>query len=431
MFAPVLMTAFLLVAQPAAPADLENQVRDLVRQLNADSKDERDAAQKQLLELGPPILDQLPIPNSRMPAEMRQRVERIRLQLEQKRAETSVDGTRVTLKVDKRPLSEVLAMLEKLSGNQIVSRLPVPEDGQGGGAAEPTITLDVKDAPFLQVLDQVLDQARLTLDIFATTDDGKPLKSLVVMAPLAPLLPRAARSNYSGAFRFEPLSITSKRGLADPAESVLQVLIEAQWEPRLAPITMTFPRESLAIKFDDGTKAGSARQGSELLGTRAAGSRFPLHIELPPRKAARIEQITGNLKVLLPGRMETFRFGPLPGPGKYKEQKAEVTVFVDRVAKNADAWEVFVRLKFDDAAGALQSHLLDWVEDNPAWLESADGKKMEPGSYQPTQEGENEYGISYLFPLAGDIKGYTFVYSTPAALVEKTIPFEIKNLDLP
>ena len=431
MFAPVLLTTIILVAQPAAAADLENQVRELVRQLSAETVEERDAAEKHLLELGTPILDHLPIPNSRMPAEMRQRMERIRLRLQQQRAEASVGGTLVTLKIDQRPLSEVISTLEKLSGNKIASRLAVPVEGQGGAATEPVITLDVKDVPFLRVLDQVLDQAHLTLDSFATTDDGKPLKSLVVMAPLAPLLPRAARTHYSGAFRFEPLSITGKRGLADPAESVLQVQLETQWEPRLAPITMTFPRESLSVKFDDGTKAGSARQGSELLGTRAAGSRFPLHMELPPRQATRIEQIAGNLKVLLPGRVETFRFGPLPGPGKYREKKAEVTVFVDRVAKNADAWEVFVRLKFDDAAGALQSHLLDWVEDNPAWLESADGKKMEPGSYQPTQEGESEYGISYLFPLTGDIQGYTFVYSTPAALVEKTIPFAFKNLDLP
>jgi len=427
MFGQILLAASLMVAQPAG--DLENQVRDLVRQLAADTIEERDAAEKQLLELGPPILEHLPPPNPRMPAEMRQRVERIRLQLQQQRAAGAVDGTRVTLSVKDRPLLEVLAELEKLSGNKIVPRLHAVDDMAVDD--QPKITLSVKDVPFWQALDQVLDQAHVTIDIFALDDNGRPLKSVVVMAPLGPQAPKAPRSSYHGAFRFEPISVTSRRGLADPAESGLQVLLETQWEPRLSPITMSFPRDSLQAKYDDATKAGSARQGSELLGTRQAGSRFPLHLDLPPRKAGRIEKLAGTLKVLLPGSVETFRFGPLPGAGKFKEKKGEATVTVDRVAKNADAWEVYLRLKFDDAAGALQSHLLDWVEDNPAWLEAPDGKKVLPGTYQPTQEGESEYGVAYLFPLEGDIQGYTFVYSTPAALVEKSIPFEIKDLELP
>jgi hypothetical protein len=428
MFGQILLTATLLLAQAAG--DLENQIRDLARQLGADTIEERDAAEKQLLELGPQILEHLPAPNTRMPAEMRQRIDRIRLQLQQQRAAASVDGTKVTLSVKDRPVGEVLAALEKQSGNKIVSRL---RGGDEMGAAEdqPKVTLDVKNVPFWQALNAVLDQAQLTIDVLAMDDNGIPLKSVVVTPPLGAQAAKAPRTSYHGAFRFEPLSITGRRGLADPAESGLEVMLETQWEPKLSPITMSFPRDSLQAIFNDGTKAGSARHGSELLEARQAGVRFPLHLALPSHKATRIDKLTGSLKVLLPGNMETFRFGPLPGPGKFKEKKGEVTVTVDRVAKNADVWEVYLRLKFDDAAGALQSHLLNWVEQNPAWLEAPDGKKLPYGGYQPTQEGESEYGVAYLFPVAGDIQGYTFVYSTPAALVEKTIPFEIKNLELP
>jgi hypothetical protein len=90
-----------------------------------------------------------------------------------------------------------------------------------------------------------------------------------------------------------------------------------------------------------------------------------------------------------------------------------------------------MRVKFDDAAGALQSHLLSWVEENPAYLETPDGKKIEHGGYQSTNEGESEYGVNYVFALEGDIQGYTFVYTTPAALVETSVPFEFKDLELP
>jgi len=428
MFGQMLLAASLILAQPAE--DLESQVRDLARQLGADTIEEREAAEKQLLELGLPILEHLPPPNQRMPAEMRQRIDRIRLQLQQQRAAASVDGTKVTLSMKDRPVGEALSALEKQSGNKIVARLP-GADGMGDAEDQPKITLDVKDVPFWQALNQVLDQAQLTIDIFAMDDNGRPLQSVVVTPPLGAQAAKTPRTSYHGAFRFEPISITGRRGLADPAESGLEVLLETQWEPKLSPITMSFPRDSLQAFYNDGSQTRSSRHGSELLGARQAGARFPLHLELPPHKAKRIEKLTGHLKVLLPGRMETFRFGPLPGPGKFKEKKGEVTVMVDRVAKNADAWEIHLRLRFDDAAGALQSHLLDWVEDNPAWLEAPDGKKVPPGTYQPTQVGESEYGVAYLFPLTGDIQDYSFVYSTPAALVEKSIPFEIKNLDLP
>ncbi|MCE9546516.1 MAG: hypothetical protein K8T25_13500, partial [Planctomycetia bacterium] len=174
MLAQALILAMMLTAPPAADADLAEQVRDTVRQLRADELKERDAAEKKLLELGPAALDNLPAANDQMPEEMRQRLARIRLRLEQTRAEAAAGGTHVTLKVDKQPLSEVLKTLEKLSGNRIVSRVAEMAPAGGGAPAEPTVTLDVKDVPFWQVLDQVLDQVGLTVDITAT-DEGKPL----------------------------------------------------------------------------------------------------------------------------------------------------------------------------------------------------------------------------------------------------------------
>ncbi|MCE9548375.1 MAG: hypothetical protein K8T25_23115, partial [Planctomycetia bacterium] len=300
----------------------------------------------------------------------------------------------------------------------------------GGAPAEPTVTLDVKDVPFWQVLDQVLDQVGLTVDITAT-DEGKPLHALAVVSPLAPQTPRAKRANYSGALRFEPIMVTSRRGLADPEASDMQIVIEAAWEPRLAPITLSYPRESLSVKLDDGRELKSAREGVETITVRGSGVRFTMHTDLPARSAHVIQKASGRLNVLVPGRDETFRCGPLAAGFKSREKKGGVTVSVDRVARNGDGWEIGLRLKFDNPAGALQSHLLDWVNDNETWLETSDGKKIESGSYESTRQEEDEYGISYIFPLTGDIKGCTFVYRTPAALVEKSIPFELKNIELP
>jgi hypothetical protein len=96
-------------ASDASKADLEARVRRLIRQLDASQLRQRDAAEKELASLGPKVLGLLPAPDDRQSAEVVQRLGRVRQQLQQAEADASVRATRVSLRVDKQPVSKVLA----------------------------------------------------------------------------------------------------------------------------------------------------------------------------------------------------------------------------------------------------------------------------------------------------------------------------------
>src|SRR5580693_4422394 len=111
----LLWTGLLLLAadEPAAPADLADQVTRLVRQLDAPQLTERDTAERKLLELGAGALPLLPAVGDRTSAEAALRITRVQQKLLQAQAAAAAEPTRVTLKAKDAPLADVLADISK------------------------------------------------------------------------------------------------------------------------------------------------------------------------------------------------------------------------------------------------------------------------------------------------------------------------------
>src|SRR5262249_37750142 len=113
---------------PAATDDgLGRQISRLVHQLNDDAADERDAAEKQLLELGGAsgatvdrFLSLLPPDSDQLPLAVRERLTKIRSQVEDRAAKSAVGPTSVTLAGNQLPAFDVLSAIEKQTGNRIV-----------------------------------------------------------------------------------------------------------------------------------------------------------------------------------------------------------------------------------------------------------------------------------------------------------------------
>jgi hypothetical protein len=107
-----------------------------------------------------------------------------------------------------------------------------------------------------------------------------------------------------------------------------------------------------------------------------------------------------------------------------------VSVVVDQVRKNNEVWEVRMRVVFDKAAGALESHL-GWIFNNEAYLENPAGEQVQYATLETTRQTENEVGVAYLFDVPEGLKGHTFVYKTPVAIVNMPVEYELKDLELP
>ena len=423
------------VSMPATAAQepFDVHVSQLVRQLGDDAAASRDAAEKKLLELGAAVdgrdrqrvLDQLPKVDPQMPADVRHRLARIRETLATALAEAAVAARRVTLDVENMPLSDVLAAIEKQTGNRCLGQKP-----NGAIEKEPRLTIRIEDQLYWQALDAVLDQAALDVRSFSGED-------ALAIGPRPPgIKARTDGACYAGPFRFLATEVFSRRDLRRPGGESLRLTMEIAWEPRLCPIRLALPMSEISATDGAGAQIAGDNADGVLnapvqLGNQAVEMEIPL--ELPDRSVQRIESLRGKLHALVPGRVETFRFDKLAETTKDEQRRGGVVVAIDRIRKNNAIWEVHMRLRFDQVSGAFASHL-GWMLQNETYLEGEDGKPIDHLGYETTRQTEEEIGLAYLFELPEgkeNLDGVTWVYKTPAAIVEMPVVFELKQIALP
>jgi hypothetical protein len=419
-----LLAGSLLLGQSAdAPKQsLGDQVRGLTRMLNSPLLASREEAQQKLIDLGPGVLEFLPVATERTSAEEKQRLGQIRDKLQRAQAEASMKATLVTLSGEKK-LSEVFAAMQKQTGNTIADQRE-KLDQQAG---DPMIKVDFQQLPFWQALDQVLDQTGLTVYPYVEQDavgfENRPEGDL----------PRTKRQvSYSGAFRMEAMERLGKRNLRNAEDRRLQLMLEVAWEPRLDPITIQQRLTDIQAVDDAGNAieletTDSVLEPQILPGDLTTELLIPL--KLPDRGVKQIASLKGKLTAMVPGRVETFRFTDLAARGT-EQRKAGVAVILDQVRRNNEIWEIRVLVRFDKAAGALESHR-GWVFNNEAYLETKDGQRINYDGFETTRQTEQDVGMAYYFDLEKGPQGLTFVYKTPSVVTLLPVEYEIKNLPLP
>jgi hypothetical protein len=421
-----LLTVSLLAAQAEAPAasDLPAEVQRLVRQLDAPQLAQRDDAEAELLRRGPAVLDLLPPAGQRTSAEVQQRLARVRQKLQRLAADAAARPSTISLHADAMPLSKILAAFARQSGNAIVDC----REKLGQPAADPKLKVNFDKTPFWPALDQLLDQAGLTLYPFA----DQPGLNLVA-APGQETVARAGRACYVGPFRIEPVDVIARRDLRQPSGQSLAVGVEVLWEPRLRMISLAQRMADLTATDNRAIPLPVAQPQTRIeapISGDAPAVKLDLLFRLPPRSVERIASLKGKLTAMIPGKIESFRFDKLAGAKNLQKRIAGVTVTLEEVRKNNDAWEVRVMVRFDDAGDALASHR-NWIFDNPAFLEGPDGKPLPYDTFETTAQDKNEVGLAYLFTLDKPLEQFTFVYKTPGTIITSEFPYELKDIKLP
>ncbi len=405
-----------------AEADLAVTVRGLVRQLDAARLAERETAERQLLAMGPEVLDLLPSTDARQSAETKLRLGRIRQQLQHAAAASGAEASSITLSGTAMPLSEIIAALQEQSGNKIVDTRRQVTD--------PKLKVDFQAAPFWEAVDQILDQA--SMDIYPFAEEAT---LSLTTRPEGINISRAARGSYAGPFRIEPVRIEASRDLRRSDTESLRLTLEIAWEPRIKPILLKQPMATVKILDGQGGTLAVADPEMEV-GVPTSGANtveMVIPLKLPPRDVEKIASLQGTLMAMIPGRTETFTFENLleQRDGKpVKKRIAGATVTLDRVRQNNAVWQVYMRVRFDEAGKALESHR-GWIYDNEAYLEGPDGKPIEPDSFETTRQTANEIGIAYLFVLDDPPEKHKFVYKTPGIIVTTGFDYEIKDIRLP
>lgn len=437
MFSTSLLVVASLVAQAEAPRvkepdfgiktpdqdDLAVKVRTLIKQLDSDEQAKREAAEKELVSLGPDVMPHLPTLGPQTPAEVRNRIARVRAALVSAAVEAATKPTIVTLSGE-MPLSEAMKAVEKQTGNKFVDY----RDRFNQEERDPKIKVELKNAPFWKAMDTILDAAELTIYNF---DEESGALAYVARGDASPRLGRAA---YSGLFRLEPIRIDSTRDLKSPENTSLRLTLDVSWEPRLAPIVLQQPLGDVTATDENGGDLAVDRREGEVevpVDMNNAGVELEVPLNLPPRGVKQIASIKGKFVATVPGKLETFTFKNLDRAKNISQERAGVTVTLEEVRKNGDIFDVLIRVRFDKAANALESHR-GWIYNNPCQLLDAKGNPIENAGLEATLLQLNEVGLAYKFDLEGvSLLGSSFVYQTPAAIMKIPVEFELKDIDLP
>ena len=424
MLCSIVLASCLIAADPASDT-MKAQVLDLVQnKLGDEHKAVRLAAEEQLIKLGPGAISYLPSMESETDEEVRQALRRIRGRLQDELAQASVNGSIVTLH-GRMKLSQALAEIQKQTGNNL-SPLPQPA---GVPPIDPEIKADFDKTPFWIALDQVLDQAQLSIYPY-----GQP--GALQLVPRGALdLPRVGRATVVGPLRIEPVRVNALRELRSTSPSIFQVSLEVAWEPRLQPIAVKQRMADvkgvdstgtvLAVDNPDAeTEAPLPRRGSSAL-------ELVVPLSMPAAGAKEIASLKGTLRVMMLGKVEKFSFSNLL-KGKQQAKIAAATVAITDFRKRGDAWDVGVQLQYDNAGDALESHR-NWALQNKAYLKGADGKPIEPDSMETTLRTPKELGMGYVFAVDKDQspEKMSFVYETPGLIATKDFSFELKGIKLP
>ncbi len=421
MSTTILTTVALLLGQALGDdPSVESTVRRLVRQLDGPRLAERETAERELLEMGPKVLDLLPTPQDRLSAEVQQRVGRIRHMLTQQLAVAAAEPSRVKLE-GTLPLTEILTGIQEQTGNRIVLR------DAGGLGGERKLTVDFDGVSFWQALDELTQQAGLS--VYPYGED----KAIALVARGEGSQARESLVSYSGPFRFEAIRVLAQRDLRAADGGSLRLTVEATWEPRLSPISLQQPMNTVEALDEKGNPIAVDQQKAAIevpVSPLATAVEIVLPFELPSREVNKIARLSGNLRALVPGNIETFRFDDLTEAKNVEKRVAGVTVRLEQVRKNNAVWEVRIRVRYDEPAGSMASHRT-WMFDNEAYLEGPQEKKLEYDAFETTWQSENEFGIAYLFGLQEPLDDYFFVYKTPSRILASDFHYAIEGVELP
>jgi hypothetical protein len=428
-----IVVAVLTVAQVGFAAVPTADVGPLIERLDAPRLAEREAAEAELLGLGPAVLDRLPPTDAPVSAETRQRLTRIRRKLERITADAATNAATVTLDAKAMPLLKILAAIEKQTGNTIIDFRPK----FGQPATDPQLTVRFDRTPFWQTFDQVLDEAGLAAYLYA-----KRGAVGVVVSPTGAQSSSRVHPFYSGPFRIEPVSIVARRDLRRPGTAPLVISLQVAWEPRLRIISLVHPMGEVQAVDDLGNAIAPSSPEAKLEALDAAGgaasaATFELALSAPSRAARRIARLDGKIVATLPGKVETFRFDKLAEAKNLVRRIAGVAVTLDHVQNAATgvraesgAWEARLRIRFDDAGDALASHR-QWIFSNETYLEASDGKRIAPDGFETIAQAKNELVIAYRFRVDRSLDGLSLVYKTPGTIVTQAFAYKLKGIELP
>lgn len=395
------------------------EVRAALRRLEANELQVRDAAEKQLLEMGVAVLPFLPEVTSRTSGELKVRLQRIREALRSSDIESYFEASTVTIH-GKMQLSEAISQISDQTNNAITLQ-------NSEGLQNVEVELSADDAPFWTVMNSLMTQARLRVNAFGTTE------SELVLGTNAADPAQQPPVFTSGPFRLDVTSVQTTLPFTAAMGGTLDLSFQVTWEPRLKPIFMQLPMSSVSAELLDGSTltAGNPQATPEIpLNLGGCSTQVDLQLTRPPREEKAIRKLTGEFVIAVPSDRHDYVFEKFGNGARQSEKYGDVNVTLEGARHNGAVYEMRIFVEFGDSQGALDS-FRGWILSNQAYLLGPQKNRLENVGLQTYAIRPNAVGIAYLFQINGDPDQYQLVYESPASISRQKVQYELKDIALP
>ncbi|MDB5335130.1 MAG: hypothetical protein JWN70_749 [Planctomycetaceae bacterium] len=422
--------ARLSAADPATrKGELQAQVRSLLQELDADQRARRQKAERELLDLGQGILPILPPPELLPNQAVRTTVARIRVILERRQAQESVQPTHITTP---KPLtlSAWLRQLEAQTTNQI-DATAVP-----ASVAESQIN-QTPQTSFWHAFDAVLPQNHLR---FQFAPDSSTLRIVPETAPGADAAWKVA---IDGPFRVAVDSVKTRKVAGNAQQQRLRTELSVAPEPRLRALFLKLAAKDFQATGPGGRVFAAADPAAQFdlpLGEGgrfvrwnldfAANSAIP-EIEIFPLK------IEGQAMMQIAAASEHIRFTDLVDGAGTARRRGGVTVAVQKIQAKlqpdgTQTVSIKVLVAYDTGGPAFESHRT-WIFHNEVYLDRQEGAPLPPnGGFETDLQTNGSVGVTYHFQgLKGSLADYEFVYVAPTLIVDVPIKIRLEAIRPP
>jgi hypothetical protein len=382
--------------------------------LKKGSPNEKKAAEKAIIELGPKCLAFLPRLPSSVGGEFRDALNRIRDTIQSQAINEYAQPSRINIS-GKLPAADIFLELMDQSDNDLQLR------------ELPGTSLEVNfvDATFWEALDRVLDG--LQLDVGPQSGHG----TLQIIPRKGPPI-RLVGTAYSGVFRFEPLRLDATRTVLPSGLSNLSLSLDVSWEPRLKPVYFHFPMKSLLAECDNGEilTAASPDAKPEYSPSDSSSLEASIMMILPSRDAKKILRLTGSMVASIPGAPVTMEFDKLDS-GEPQEQKVgNLRVQVEQVKKMEEIYAIKIKAGMTDAGQTMDS-FRGWLAANDAYVLNAKGDRIANAGSELYEMNSESYGRTYYFEIGEKLEGCRLIFEAPGAVTEQHVDFVLKDIPLP
>lgn len=245
---------------------------------------------------------------------------------------------------------------------------------------------------------------------------------------------KPAASTVDGPFRIVVKKVVSTKDF-DTGLNEYQVHLEVQWEPRF-PVYL--------IDSEPAVKSASAA-GKPLAAEAPTGRVLPTGYFHPavvrfssmPRGATKIDSLSGSFRVVAAEKFLSVEFADLTGDKPVSQTVDGVKVTMKPIRKLEKRAELGFELEYPPSHPEFESFQL-WAGMNKLKLIGPDNRTtLTPSDFSTDENGRRvraDYNFSHpngqAFSLP-NLKGWRAVYQTPCPMVEQTVTFTLKDIELP